>query len=180
MISKTDTEKYINRAVELITKAGIVIRPDEIEQMEIADFGLGEVESTGLEVIVYVNTDRCCAKELVMFPHQTCPEHRHPPVEGESGKEETFRCRWGKVILYVEGEPVANPACKPPKGREHAYTVWHEIILNPGDQYTLSPNTLHWFQAGEDGAVVSEFSTKSRDESDFFTDPDIQRVTVVE
>lgn len=180
MISKTDTEKYKNRAIELITKAGIVIRPDEIEQMEIADFGLGEVESTGLEVIVYVNTDRCCAKELIMFPHQTCPEHRHPPVEGEPGKEETFRCRWGKVILYVEGKAAANPACKPPRGREHAYTVWHEIILNPGDQYTLHPNTLHWFQAGDEGAIVSEFSTKSRDESDFFTDLEIQRVTVVE
>ena len=180
MISKTETEKYKNKAVEMLDSAGITIRPDEIEAMEIADFGLGEVCATGLEVIVYVNTDRCCAKELVLFPHQTCPEHRHPPVEGEHGKEETFRCRWGKVFLYVEGEAVRNPACKPPKGRESAYTVWHEVILNPGDQYTLSPNTLHWFQAGDEGAVVSEFSTKSRDEADYFTDPDIRRITVVE
>ena len=49
----------------------------------------------------------------------------------------------------------------------------HEIILNPGEQYTINPNTLHWFQAGPDGAVVSEFSTKSRDEYDIYTDPRI-------
>jgi hypothetical protein len=28
-------------------------------------------------------------------------------------------------------------------------------------------------------AVISEFSTRSRDEADIFTDPQIQRVTIV-
>ena len=41
------------------------------------------------------------------------------------------------------------------------------------------PNTPHWFQAGDEGAVVSEFSTRSRDESDIFTDPQIQRAPQV-
>ena len=40
-------------------------------------------------------------------------------------------------------------------------------------KYTIMPNTLHWFQAGPEGAVVSEFSTKSRDEFDIYTDPRI-------
>jgi len=75
------------------------------------------------------------------------------------------------------GKPAAAPARRPPAGREHAYTVWQEIALNPGDQYTISPNTRHWFQAGGEGAVVSEFSTRSTDENDLFTDPDIQRIT---
>ena len=123
--------------------------------------------------------ERVCAKELVLFPHQTCPEHRHPPVENEPGKEETFRCRWGKIYLYIPGEPTPNPKAKPPKGREKYYTVWHEIELSPGDQYTLLPDTWHWFQAGDEGAVVSEFSTKSRDETDVFTDPEIQRLTKI-
>jgi D-lyxose ketol-isomerase len=57
--------------------------------------------------------------------------------------------------------------------------VWQEIALNPGDQFTISPNTLHWFQAGDEGAVVSEFSTRSTDEHDLFTDPDIQRITKI-
>lgn len=178
MITKEQAMLLRARAVEYLDKAGIALRPAEVAAMEIADFGLGEVESTGLEVVVYVNTNRCCAKELVMFPRQTCPEHRHPPVDGEPGKEETFRCRWGKVYLYIADEPTSTPICKAPTGHENAYTVWHEVVLNPGDQYTLYPDTLHWFQAGDEGAVVSEFSTKSRDEADIFTDPEIQRLTI--
>jgi D-lyxose ketol-isomerase len=54
--------------------------------------------------------------------------------------------------------------------------VFHEIQLNPGDQYTIVPNTLHWFQAGPQGAVISEFSSTSRDDLDIFTDPRIRRV----
>ena len=77
------------------------------------------------------------------------------------------------------GKPAAAPACRPPAGRESAYTVRHEIALHPGDQYTISPNTRHWFQAGDEGGVVSEFSTRSTDENDIFTDPDIQRITKI-
>jgi len=40
-------------------------------------------------------------------------------------------------------------------------------------------DTLHWFQAGEEGAIVSEFSSTSRDESDIFTDLRIRRVPEV-
>lgn len=44
----------------------------------------------------------------------------------------------------------------------------------------MMPDTWHWFQAGEDGAVVSEFSTKSLDETDIFTDPRIRRIPEIE
>jgi len=57
--------------------------------------------------------------------------------------------------------------------------VWHEIELRPGEQHTIPPNTLHWFQAGDEGAVVSEFSTMSMDEIDVFTDGRIARATVI-
>ncbi len=63
--------------------------------------------------------------------------------------------------------PQLQTAARP----RNTFTVWHEIELNPGDQYTLKPDTKHWFQAGDEGAIVSEFSTRSRDESDIFTDP---------
>ena len=39
---------------------------------------------------------------------------------------------------------------------------------------------LHWFQAGDEGAIVSEFSTRSRDEFDIFTDPRIRRATIIQ
>ncbi len=179
MLTKKQIEEAQARAIECLDKAGIVLTPAEMANIEVADFGLGDLEHTGLELVVYVNTDRVCAKELVLFPRQTCPEHRHPPLAGKPGKEETFRCRWGEVYLYVPGEPTPDPKAIPPPGREHTYTVWHEVVLKPGEQYTLRPDTLHWFQAGDEGAIVSEFSTTSRDEFDIFTDPEIQRFTQV-
>lgn len=114
-----------------------------------------------------------------MFPGQICPEHRHPDIAGKPGKEETFRCRAGEVYLYVPGETTAHPKGHVPAARADAFTVWHEVLLCPGEQYTLQPNTLHWFQAGPDGAIVSEFSTKSVDEADIFTDQEIQRMPEV-
>jgi D-lyxose ketol-isomerase len=179
MITKTKRDELINKSLVLLKKAHIVITPEEAKKIETADFGLCEPEITGLQLIVYLNTDRCCAKELILLPKQTCPQHKHPRVKGEQGKEETFRCRWGKVYLYVQGKPVAKPGCRPPKDSVKYYTVRHQIILNPGRQYTLAPDTWHWFQAGPKGAVVSEFSTKSRDESDIFSDPRIRRKTVI-
>ena len=179
MITQQERGNAQARAKEYLDRAGIAITPEEAERIEVADFGLSRLDQTGLELIVYVNTDRVCAKELVVFPYQTCPEHRHPPVDGDPGKEETFRCRWGKVYIYVDGPATENPHAKAPAGHELYYTVWHEVELNAGDQYTLRSNSLHWFQAGPEGAIVSEFSTKSRDDVDVFTDPEIGRATIV-
>jgi D-lyxose ketol-isomerase len=163
-------------AAERLEEAGVVLTDAERAAIEVADFGLSRLRETGLQLLVYVNAARHCAKELVLYPGQTCPEHRHPPFDGTPGKEETFRCRRGVVYLYVDGEPTRDPACAPPRG---IYTVSREIALRPGEQYTIPPDTLHWFQAGPEGAVVSEFSTASRDELDVFTDPEVRRATVV-
>ncbi|MGY6592169.1 D-lyxose/D-mannose family sugar isomerase [Bacillus velezensis] len=165
-ISKHDVNAYYQ-------KAGIVLTDNEVEDIQIMDYGLGKLEETGLQLFIYVNTDRYCSKELVLFPRQTCPEHRHPPVGGEKGKQETFRCRWGKVYLYVEGEKTENPSVLPPEEDKEYYTVWHEIVLEPDGQYTIPPDTKHWFQAGEEGAVVTEMSSTSTDDHDVFTDPRI-------
>ncbi len=173
-----DSSEIRAHAHELLEQAGVVVTEAEAQTIEVADFGLGEVEIQGLELLVYVNTDRYCAKELVMFPRQTCPEHKHPPVNGEPGKMETFRCRWGKVWLYLGGDATAEIQARVPEGSEAHYTVFHEVELRPGDQHTIPPDTLHWFQAGDEGAVVSEFSSTSRDASDLFTDPRIKRLPV--
>lgn len=180
MITTKQVSEARRRAHKMLTRAGIVLTPEEAANIEVTDAGLGDLENAGLQLVVYVNTKRVCAKELVMFPHQSFPEHRHPPVDGEPGKEETFRCRWGQVYLYVPGEATSSPKGRPPRGREIYYTARHEVVLNPGDEYTLMPDITHWFQAGPEGAIVSEFSTRSRDETDVFTDPDIVRVPASE
>lgn len=176
MITKEELNKAKERAADYFQKAKIRITEEEKNKIEVADFGLSDLQRTGLQLITYVNTERVCAKEMVLFPNQTCPEHRHPPHAGGSGKEETFRCRYGAIYLYVEGEPTQNPSVLPLQGE---YTVFHELKLTPGMQYTIFPNTKHWFAAGSDGAVVSEFSTKSDDESDIFTDERIKRIAEV-
>lgn len=176
MISQDEVKKAQTRAAFMLAQAGIVLSPEEKEHIEIAELGLGELERTGLQIVTYINTDRYCAKELILFPGQTCPEHRHPPSAGDPGKMETFRCRWGKVWLYAEGKATANRRCQPPSGSEAFYTVFHEVQLNPGQQYTIPVDTLHWFQAGDAGAIVSEFSSTSTDENDVFTDSRIQRL----
>jgi len=139
----------------MLADAGIVLTEDERASLEVTDFGLGLLDEIGLQLVVYVNTERVCAKELVLLPGQTCPEHRHPPVDGSPGKEETFRCRTGSVTLWVDGRG--------------------EVMLQPGEQFTIPPDTLHWFRAGDEGAIVSEFSTRSRDDTTVFTDPRVRR-----
>lgn len=143
MITPQEYAQARERAIGFFAKTGIVLTEKEKQDIEVADFGLGDLGRIGLEVLVYVNTSRVCSKELVLFPGQTCPEHRHPTRGGVPGKEETFR----------------------------------QIELKAGDQYTLAPDTLHWFRAGGEGAVVSEFSSTSTDEQDQFSDPRIGRFT---
>ena len=158
MISEQERREAQAYAAVRLEAAGIALTDAERAAIEVADFGLSRLREIGLQILVYANTDRYCAKELVLYPGQTCPEHRHPPFAGTPGKEETFRCRAGVVHLHVAGE---------------------EIVLRPGEQLTIPPDTLHWFQAGPEGAVVSEFSSTSRDDLDVFTDPAVERQTIV-
>jgi len=179
-IKRREVERARRRAAELLREAGIIVTPAERERIEVADLGLGDLEHTGAQLLTYVNSDRYCAKEIILFPRQTCPEHRHPDTPHGPGKMETFRCRWGEVWLYVDGAPAPAPRASVPRGSEPYYTVFHEIALQPGDQHTIPPGTRHWFQAGEQGAIISEFSSTSRDELDLFTDPRIVRTPTIE
>ena len=158
MITRAELDDAQAYAAEQLAAAGIELTDAERDAIEVADFGLSRLREEGLMLLVYVNTDRYCAKELVLYPGQACPEHRHPPFGGGPGKEETFRCRRGLVTLRIDGR---------------------ELVLRPGEQFTIPPDTLHSFEAGADGAVVTEFSSASRDDLDVFTDPTVRRATVV-
>ncbi|MFF2483101.1 D-lyxose/D-mannose family sugar isomerase [Paenibacillus sp. NPDC058071] len=189
MLKRSEANAARERAAAMLREAGVVLSETEAANIEVASFGLGDLSTEGLQLVTYVNNERYCAKELVLFPVQTCPEHRHPPVGEDPGKRETFRCRAGKVYLYVDGQADENVgaakivdsifAIIPPASLSY-YTVFREIVLLPGEQYTIEPDTLHWFQAGSEGAIVSEFSSTSRDEFDLFTDPRIERVPVID
>lgn len=177
-MKRAEYEAQVKKALEYYDKAGIVLTDAEKANVEVADFGIGIVNDVGLQMVTYINTEKVCAKEMVLLPYQTCPEHMHVPTNGMPGKEETFRCRYGKVYLYVTGE--GNKEDIGAKLPKTDVSVFHEVILNPGEQYTIYPETWHWFQAGEDGAIISEFSTRSTDETDTFTDKKLVREVKIE
>lgn len=179
MITRAEYERQKGLAADLVSRAGVVVRRDELAKIEVADFGLGEVETSGLQILTLVQTGLIGVKVLLVLPNQVCPEHRHPALGDYPGKEETFRCQWGELYLYTPGEPTPGPKASPPAHRRATYTVWHETLLRPGDQLTSPPDTFHWFQAGPSGAVVWSFSSRPTDVDDVFSDPDVRRKTVV-
>lgn len=177
-MTQAEIDRYRAHAHRALVSAGIVITPEEVERIEVADLGLGEFEQTGLCLLTFLDTDNVGGRELILLPHQTVPQHLHPVQPDGSGKEETFRCRTGEVYIYAEGAdvPEVDPAdakATPPAGRAHTYTVWRELVLRPGEQYVNTPGHWHWLQAGPEGCVVTEISTRLRDHLDRFQDPEI-------
>src|SRR5438045_8415253 len=136
MLTQSQVRQTQEHVTRTLAQAGIVLTPQEQTQIEVVDFGLSELERTGLQLVKYINNDRYCAKELVMVPRQTCAQHRHPPLsETNPGKQETFRCRWGKVWLYVEGDPGQAIQARVPEGSDASYTIFHGSVLQPESQY---------------------------------------------
>jgi len=104
MITTSEKTNAQQQAAEMMCKVGIHIGDDEISKIEVVDFGLSQLNVEGVQVFTMVNTDRLAAKVLVLFPNQTEPEHWHPKVGDDSGKQETIRHIWGDLRFYVDGD----------------------------------------------------------------------------
>ncbi len=179
MISKEDFRKVCSESLELIERAGLHLTEAEKKQITAADFGLNDIRKEGIQILTLFDTNRMAAKILVLLPFQTEPEHWHPPVGDDPGKEEVIRAVYGDLTFYIPGEDTLQKGFIV-KGKENCYTMRHEVELDPGDQLILPPGTKHWFQAGKNGAVMYSFSTKVTDLMDQFTDPAVVRETVIE
>jgi D-lyxose ketol-isomerase len=178
MLARKEFNEAQLKAAEMIKNAGIKTTEAEIGKIDVADFGLSHLATEGAQIITFFSTDRVSAKVIALFPNQTLPEHWHPPVSDDPGKEETVRVVDGTVYLYLPGEENMRHGVIP-EGKDACYTVRHELVMKPGDQITLQPNTKHWFQAGNEGSVLYSFSTCVRDMLDGFSDPEIVRETKV-
>ena len=178
MVTAAQREAAIKKAIEYYDKAGIYLKDEEKANLEVADMGLGMFEQIGIIIHTYISTKRVSAKEMVLLPYQICPEQTHPPYNECEGKEESFRVRYGTLYVYTEGEPVPKEKmfARLPEGKESTFSVSHEIRLNKGDQYTISPNVTHWIAGGPEGCVVSEFATANTDEIDRYADSAIRRM----
>jgi D-lyxose ketol-isomerase len=179
MITRSEHEAARARAAGLIRAAGIFLTDTEARSIEVADFGLGRLDREGAQILTVVQTERISVKILVLFPHQTEPEHRHPRVGDDPGKEETVRVVSGTLFFYREGEGNVEKAAIP-EGKRDVYTCRRRVKMRPGDQITLPPGERHWFQAREEPVVMYSFSTVARDVLDVFTDPAVERTTRIE
>lgn len=181
MITRQEWEEARDWAWEFVKQSGVVVTEADKERIEVADLGLSDLRTTGLQILTLVSTDWIGIKLLILRPHQFFPQHRHPPsmTENYPGKEETFRGQAGELYLYVEGPETPHRRANPPAHRRDRLTINHEILIRPGDQYICLPNVWHWFQAGPEGAVVWSFSSKPTDAADEFMEPDVVRETKI-
>ena len=144
-MNRTEVTAHQARVRRQLKEAGVPLAPDT--EIEIADFGLGRFERTGLGLVVRVNEPEYCSKYLTLFPGQECPRHYHKL------KKETFFALQGTVELIVDGHPVC---------------------LTPGQSLTLRPGSWHSFRS-EAGAVIGEVSTHDENSDSYFDDPAIVR-----
>ena len=99
-----------------------------------------------------------------------------PDLPGTLAPDNQRRARKGRNVPVQLGHRLSlcTPASPPRTSRAASSRLRavlqraHQVVLKPGDQYTLMPDTPHWFQAGDEGAIVSEFSTRSTDDQDVF------------
>ena len=166
------------RAAAMLRQTGLTFTDREMEGIEVADFGLNDLALEGVQIATLAHTRRLSIKLLVQFPGQTEPEHWHPPVGEDPGKEETIRMVTGTLYFYLPGADTLKHG-RIPKGKEAVYTARNEWVLKQNDQLTLEPGTKHWFQAGPEGAVFYSVSTLARDTLDKFSDPNVVRTTII-
>ncbi|WP_109438168.1 MULTISPECIES: D-lyxose/D-mannose family sugar isomerase [Aquimarina] len=179
MIKFEEFKEVCQQSIEMIEAAGLLLTPEDKKKITAADFGLNHIKKEGVQILTMFQTDRIAGKILVLLPNQTEPEHWHPTVGNDPGKEEVIRAISGELYFYIPGENNMTQGFIV-DGKEDCYTMRNEVVLNPGDQLVLPAGTKHWFQAGKKGAVMYSFSTTVTDLMDQFTDQNIVRDTIIE
>jgi len=179
MIHQVEYQEVCQQSLKMIDQAGIFLTPEDRAKITAADFGLSRIKNEGVQILTLFETGRIAAKILVLLPFQTEPEHWHPTVGNDPGKEEVIRAITGDLYFYIPGpDNLAKGFI--PEGKDNAYTMRNEVVLAPGEQLVLPAGTKHWFQAGKSGAVMYSFSTTVTDLMDRFTDTNIVRETKIQ
>ena len=188
MLYRSRVKAIQRRARSLFETFGFPLSDKELDSIAVADFGLSAPDREGAQILTLFATERISAKLILLFPGQVLPEHWHPPVGADPGKEEILRGYWGRVLYFEDrgngftGEPDPRfvlDDSEIPSGKAEAYTCRHRLDLDPGVQIIAPPGTKHWLKGGPQGGCVLSFSTCVRDILDQFTDPNIVRTTQI-
>ena len=65
MITRAEFEAAKQRAIEILAQADVTVRPDEVDHMEVANFGLGELEQSGAQIVTLMAAERLAQDEGV-------------------------------------------------------------------------------------------------------------------
>jgi D-lyxose ketol-isomerase len=163
MIRLEEFNEVCQKSLDMIDEAGILLTPEDRKKMTAADFGLSNIKIEGVQILTMFETDRIAGKILVLLPYQTEPEHWHPTVGEDPGKEEIIRAVSGDLYFYIAGKDNMLHGFIV-DGKSNCYTMRNEVVLKPGKK----------------GAVMYSFSSKVTDLLDQFSDPDIVRETIIE
>ena len=103
------TEEFITEKQHLAAKtmrdAGIAVTAAEENNIEICDYDLGRYDEIGTAILIYVNTDRCCGKEMVL--------------EGDSFAPSIIILRFRSTVIPAKKRPSAAE-------RELSGCMWRE------------------------------------------------------
>ena len=156
-----------------LAAAGLVLRPEEDEAIEVTDFGLGRFAG-GRARPLHLRQHRPLLR-------QGAGAGRRPGLSAAPAPAVRRRARQGGDLPLPPGQraPVRRGRRRTrgrrrgprPSGKRGVVHRAPQSCSAGGRAVTIPPNTWHWFAAGADGAIVSEFSSTSRDELDQWADP---------
>ena len=117
MITRAQFKEAQIIGAQLLGTTGISLRDDELEKISIADFGLGNLDTFGAQILTLTSTDQIAVKLIAMYSGQILPEHWHPIINEYEGKEEILRVEYGDMYLYTPGDPTQNPLATIPNNK---------------------------------------------------------------
>lgn len=147
------------------------------EEFWVADFNLKNFVDVGMAGIFWIiNTKhKYTGVEMFLLPGQSIPEHWHVATKDASTKFESCHVRYGSITLFTEGEAKPDVADRIPQYQREIVKARKEKVLNPGEiGFAEKEGEKHWFKAGPEGAIMTEYATVHDGDGVRFSDPSIQ------
>ncbi len=164
---KFDIEKGKDAIIALMKYHGYPVFKGIREKIWVSDYGTGQFAKLGLAAVMFENNtkDKYMLMDLFLMPDQMLPEHWHLATDKNPVKLEGWLVRHGLSHVVGEDEPNLSKEVIIPKVHNNGKaTVYHEVILKPGEFARLNRATAHhWQFAGPKGAIVTEVANAHDD-----------------
>jgi D-lyxose ketol-isomerase len=146
------------------------------EEFWVADFNLKNFVEVGMAGIFWIINpeQKYTGVEMFLLPGQSIPEHWHVATKDASPKFESCHVRYGSITLFTEGEEAPGVEKRIPIYQRKIAKARKEKILTAGEiGFAEKEGEKHWFKAGPEGAIMTEYATVHDGAGVRFTDPSI-------